>query len=208
MKNPVTHYLDLNQVSIQKNSGLIRIDTMGSEQVIIVSGNVYENAIDPFTGMEKGNSRGAKVILLGNEQGNYVMTAEMKFLGSHIANCPGCGWFGFAIRAQNCNDFEAVWFMPGGGGESKTVAYIPIIYGIAPYWSEAYQKSTKGTVPLPKNDWFKTKVVVKGRDISVYVGEKLVLKKQASYFLTTGYPGLFAGTATDVAFRRIQIIKN
>jgi hypothetical protein len=60
---------------------------------------------------------------------------------------------------------------------------------------------------LPKNEWFKTKVIVEGKNISIYVNNKLVLKKLASYFLTTGIPGLFAGTATDAAFRRIQIEK-
>jgi hypothetical protein len=203
--NPISMYIDLTSIKAQKNSELFNIDTIDNEQVIILEGNQYNNEIDPFTGMEKDNSRGAKVMLLGEVQGDYLMTVEMKFLGINLDDCPRCGWFGYAIRAQDFDNFEAVWFMPGGGGESNTVAYIPIAHGIGPYWSEAYNKSEKGNVKLPKNDWFKTKAVVKGKDISIYVDDNLVLKKKASYYLTTGTPGIFIGTATDAAFRRIRI---
>lgn len=198
-------YLDLTKIKIQKNSGLFRIDTIDNEQVIMLQGNEYNSEIDPFTGMEKDNSRGAKVILLGDVQGDYVMTVEMKFLDINLDDCPGCGWFGYAIRAQDYDNFETVWFMPGGVDGSNTVAYMPIAHGVGPYWAEAYKKSEKGNVILPKNDWFKTKVVVEGKDISIYVDDILVLKKKASYYLTTGTPGLFVGTATDAAFRRIKI---
>jgi hypothetical protein len=72
-------------------------------------------------------------------------------------------------------------------------------------WAEGYIKSEKGTVKLPKNDWFKAKAIVKGKDISIYVNNELVLEKKASYYLTSGYAGFFVGTATDAAFRKIKI---
>jgi hypothetical protein len=155
--------------------------------------------------MEKSNSRDAKVFLIGEKQTDYIMTAEMKFININLDDCEGCGWFGFAIRAQDFDNFEAIWFMPGT--DKNNVAYIPIAHGVGPYWAEGYMKSEKGTVKLPKNDWFKAKAIVKGKDISIYVNDELVLKKKASYYLTAGFAGFFVGTATDAAFRKVKIEK-
>ena len=75
----------------------------------------------------------------------------MKFLGFHIDDFPNGEWFGFAMRAQDLENFEIVWFMPGGG-ESNTVAYIPVAHGVCPWWTEAYNKQEKGNIALPEND--------------------------------------------------------
>ena len=194
---------NLDKIKTQCNSELFRIETIDNEKTVILEGNEYDSTIDPFTGMEKSNSRGAKVFLVGEKQTDYIMTAEMKFININLDNCEGCGWFGFAIRAQDFDNFEAVWFMPGTNKDN--VAYIPIAHGIGPYWSEGYIKSEKGTAKLYKHEWFRAKVIVKGKDISIYINDELVLKKKASYYLTSGFAGCFVGTATDAAFRKLKI---
>lgn len=203
--NSFAQNIDFKKVKIQNNSELFRIQKIENDEIIILEGNEYDASIDPFTGMEKSNSRDAKVFLIGEEQTDYMMTAEMKFININLENCEGCGWFGFAIRAQDFDNFEAVWFMPGV--DKNNVAYIPIAHGIGPYWAEGYIKSEKGTVKLPKNDWFEAKAVVKGKVISIYVNNELVLEKKASYYLTSGYAGFFVGTSTDAAFRNVKIEK-
>lgn len=197
--------IHLDTIQLHENSNLFKIELIDNEPIITLKGNEYDSSIDPFTGMEKDNSKGAKVILIGNKQTDYIMSAEMKFLDIHLNDCEGCGWLGFAIRAQDSDNFEAVWFMPGT--IKNNVAYIPIAHGVGPYWAEAYIKSEKGTVKLPKNDWFKAKAIVKGKDISIYVNDELVMKKKASYYLTSGFAGFFVGTATDASFRRVKIEK-
>ncbi len=199
----IAQNIDVDKIITQCNSELFRTKIIDNEKIIIVEGNEYDSSIDSFTGMEKSNSRDAKVFLIGEKQTDYIMTAEMKFINLNLDNCEGCGWLGFAIRAQDFDNFEAVWFMPGT--DKNNVAYIPIAHGVGPYWTEGYIKSEKGTVKLPKNDWFKTKVVVKGKDISIYVNNELILKKKASYYLTSGFAGFFVGTATDAAFRKVKI---
>lgn len=200
-------YLDLTKIKIEKNSDLFKIDTGDDEQVLTLIGNTYNQEIDEFTGKKKDDSRGGKVVLLGDKLRDYSMTVDMKFLGFHVENFPNGGWFGFALRAQDLENYEIVWFMPGGGGESNTVAYVPVAHGVAPWWTEAYNKQEKGNVALPKNDWFTARVNVKGDEFSVYVNDQFVFKKKMSYYLTSGKPGLFVGTATDVAFRRIKTDK-
>jgi hypothetical protein len=201
--NSFAQNINLSKIKIQSNSDLFKVDTIDNQATLIFEGNVFEASIDSFTGMEKSNSRGAKVFLIGEKQTDYVITAEMKFVNINLDNCNGCGWFGFAIRAQDFDNFEAVWFMPRM--DKNNVAYVPVAHGIAPYWTEAYKKSEKGTVKMPHNDWFEARAVVEGKDISIFVNNKLVLKKKASYYLTSGYAGFFVGTATDAAFRNVKI---
>lgn len=200
-----SEYLDLTKVSIEKNSALFKIDTVDNEQILMLTGNSYNQEIDEFTGKKTDDARGGKIILFGDRMGNYSMTVDMKFLGFHIDNFPSGGWFGYAMRAQDVANYELVWFMPGGGGESNTVAYVPVAHGVCPWWSEAYDKQEKGNIQLPKDDWFTARVDVVGDEFSVFVNGHFVFKKKLSYYLTTGKAGLFVGTATDVAFRRLKI---
>jgi hypothetical protein len=95
--------------------------------------------------------------------------------------------------------------MPGGGGESNTVAYVPVAHGVIPWWAEAYNKQEKGNIQLPQDDWFTTKIDVVEDEFTVFVNGQFVFRKKLSYYLTTGKPGLFVGTATDAAFRRLKI---
>ena len=198
-------YLNLKQIPIEKNTDLFKIDTIDNEQILILRGNTYNEEIDEFTGKKVDDSRGGKIILLGDKIGNYSMTVDMKFLGFHIDNFPSGGWFGYAMRAQDLENYEIVWFMPGGGGESNTIAYVPVAHGVCPWWTEAYNKQEKGNIHLPKDDWFTAKIDVNGDEFSVYVNGQFIFKKKLSYYLTTGKPGLFVGTATDVMFRRLKI---
>jgi hypothetical protein len=131
------------------------------------------------------------------------MEAEMRFLGHHHP-MPKAGWFGFAIRAQDFLNLEIVWFMPNAES-GNTVAYVPAAHGIVPWWTEAYTTQQKGRVPIPADAWFRARVDVIDDEFTLYVDDQLVFTRKITYYLTTGRPGLFAGTATDAAFRRISI---
>lgn len=196
-------YIDLNEIKIEKNSNLFQVDTLDNEQILLLKNNMYNQEIDSFTGRVVDDVRG-KVILLGEVKHDYMMTVDMKFLGTHI-DMQGAGWFGFALRAQDCDNYEVVWFMPGGVEEANTVAYIPVAHGVVPWWTEAYSKQEKGDIPIPKDDWFTARIEVKGDEFSIYVDNTFVFKKKMAYYLKYGRPGLFVGTATDAVFRRIKI---
>jgi hypothetical protein len=200
----VSRYIHLEKIKIEKNSDAFTVDTLDGEQFLMLKDNEYHREIDSFTGKAIDDVRG-KVILFGEERRDYAMTVDMKFLGTHI-DMPGAGWFGVVIRAQDCDNYEVVWFMPGASDGASTVAYVPVAHGVVPWWTEAYAGQEKGNVPLPQNDWFAVRVDVSGDEFSLYVNSKFVLKKKLTYYLQSGRPGLFVGTATDAAFRRIQII--
>ncbi|HOB84132.1 MAG TPA: hypothetical protein PK521_05130 [Bacteroidales bacterium] len=200
------NYLDLTRITIEKNSDLFKIDTIDNEQVLLLTGNIYDQEIDDFTGKKKDDAYG-KVILFGDRLSDYSMTVDMKFAGFHDENSPTGGWFGFALRAQDVENYEVVWFMPGGGGEFNKVAYVPVAHGIVPWWTEAYEKQEKGNVALPINDWFTARIDLQGDEFSVYVNNQFVFKKKITYYLSSGKPGIYVGTATDVAVRRIKIYK-
>ena len=94
--------------------------------------------------------------------------------------------------------------MPEAEG-SDSIAHIAVAHGIVPWWTEAYSNQKKGSVPIPKNDWFMAKVDVINDEFLVYFNDHFVFKKKLTYYLKEGRPGFFVGTATDVAFRRIKI---
>ena len=89
--------------------------------------------------------------------------------------------------------------------ERNTVAYVPVAHGIVPWWTEAYSKQEKGDVFIPQDDWFSARVEVIGDEFAIFVNDHFVFEKKLAYYLKYGRPGLFVGTATDVAFRRIRI---
>lgn len=196
------NFLDLKQIEIETNSSLFKIKMQNNEQVLQVMNNVYNTEIDEKTGKPTDDVRG-KVILLGPVRTDYSMEADMKFLGHHL-EMEAAGWFGFVVRAQDCDNYEVVWFMPGAEGESS-VAYLPVAHGIVPWWTEAYSTQKKGSVPVPKNKWFRARVDVIGDELSAYLGDNFIFKKKLSYYLKEGRPGFFVGSSTDVVFRRIKI---
>ncbi len=55
------------------------------------------------------------------------------------------------------------------------------------------------------SDWFEAEIIVNEDEFSVYVNGAFIFKKKLTYYLRSGRPGLFIGTATDVMFRKIQI---
>ena len=113
-------------------------------------------------------------------------------------------FIGIVIRARDLENYELVWFMPNAE-EEKTVAYVPVAHGIVPWWTEAYQKQEKGIYPLPQNDWFRARVDVLKDEFTVQIGGEEIFTKKLTYNLHQGTPGLYVGTATDAAFRNIQI---
>ncbi len=199
----MNQYIDLKKIKIEKNSDLFKITPLNNEQALILKNNLYNQKIDTVSGKEIDSVYG-KVILLGDVKKDYKMVVDMKFLGTHI-DMKGAGWFGFAVRAQDCENYELVWFMPGGAEETNTVAYLPVAHGIVPWWTEAYANQKKGNIQIPQKDWFTARIDVKGDEFTVYLNEQLVFNKKLTYYLRSGRPGLFVGTATDVAFRRIKI---
>jgi hypothetical protein len=184
-------FLELSKESIQTNSPLWQIAELEGEQVIQVTGNAEADHV------------GGKVALLGRSRRDYSMWAELKFLGHHLGDRKA-GWFGLVMRARDLENYELVWFMPQAEG-GKTVAYLSVAHGIVPWWTEAYVGQQKGTAHIPDDAWFRTRVDVLKDKMSLYLEDQPVFTKKLTYYLSEGFPGLYVGTATDAAFRRIVI---
>ena len=46
---------------------------------------------------------------------------------------------------------------------------------------------------------------MKGNTFSIFVNGQFVLEKKLTYFIESGRPGFFVGTATSAAFRRVRV---
>lgn len=187
----MNEYINFTNIALETNSPLWQIGESESEPILSVTGN------------EQVNHIGGTVALIGSTRRNYTMQAEMRFLGHHLPQQRG-GWFGFVMRAQDTQNYELVWFIPNAEG-GKTVAYLAVAHGIVPWWTEAYASQEKGITSVPYDTWFKARVDVLGNEFTLYVNNQEVFRKKLTYYLSDGRPGLYVGTATDVAFRRVVV---
>ena len=184
--------LKLGDLDVAAISDLWSVDESGEEPVLQLLGHTRVEHI-----------RDSQVALIDFAGSDYSVEAEMRFVANHLPD-PTAGWFGFALRAQDFANYEIVWFIPGAR-RGFTVAYVPVAHGIVPWWTEAYETQEKGTVPIPKDDWFKARADVKGDSFSIYVDGRLVFEKKLTYYIEAGRPGFFCGTATDAKFRRVSV---
>lgn len=184
----------LRGLALETNSPLFQVVEDGDDDILQLTGNT-----------RIGHIRGGKVALFGESRRNYSVQAEMKFLGHHVPDMERAGWFGFVFRAQDFENFELVWFMPNAAEGRDTVAYVPVAHGVCPWWTEAYETQKKGNPELPQENWFRARVDVHRDEFSVYVNDAFVFKKKLTYFLEEGRPGVFLGTGTDAAFRRVVV---
>ncbi|MGB2895944.1 MAG: hypothetical protein WBB65_07270 [Anaerolineales bacterium] len=187
----MSNVIMLSQSKLETNSDLWEIVDADGERVLQIVGN---RKVDHVSG---------KIALFDEPRCNYTMSADMRFLGHHLLEGSG-GWFGFAVRARDELNYELVWFMPLAE-KNGTVAYLSVAHGIVPWWTEAYSTQQKGGPTIPANDWFRARVDVIGDELSIYVENEFVFTKKLTYYLSEGCPGLYVGTATDAAFRRIEI---
>lgn len=149
---------------------------------------------------------GGKVLLFGDPDWTDVaVEAEMRFLKGRMPDNPLRAWFGFALRAQNVDNFELFWLMPQHSGKVGAVAYVPVAHGVIPWWTEAYGAQAHGKADVPNDRWISVRAEVKGREARIYVDGGLALEKTLSYYLHRGRVGLYVGTCTDAAFRRLRV---
>ena len=177
---------------IEASSDRWRVDESSGEPVLQFDGRTH---------ME--HMRNPEVALIDCTANDYSVEAEMRFVANHLPD-PGAGWFGFALRAQDLQNCEIVWFMPRAWS-GATVAYVPVAHGIVPWWAEAYATQKKGNVPIPDGEWFKARADVSGKRFTIYVNNELVFEKPLTYYVESGRPGFFVGTATDAEFRRVTV---
>lgn len=184
--------LKLGPWSVKASSELWSVDDISPEPVLQLTGHTQVEHI-----------RDSQVALIDWDGSDYSLEAEMHFITCHLDD-PTAGWFGFALRAQDFFNYEVVWFIPGAP-RGFTVAYVPVAHGIVPWWSEGYETQEKGTVPIPRDNWFKARADVQKGRFSIYVNDQFVFEKRLTYYLESGRPGFFVGTATDAKFRRVQV---
>ncbi|MHA2168675.1 MAG: family 16 glycoside hydrolase [Candidatus Kariarchaeaceae archaeon] len=188
----VLSFFDLTSSPIITNSDQWETLVDKEEPIIQITNNVEEDHI------------GGKVALLGAKLKNYKMEAEFKFLGHHLS-LEQAGWFGFVIRAKDLKNYELLWFMPQLEGDIK-IAYLPVAHGIVPWWTEAYNTQEKVSVKIAHDSWFHARVEAIGNEITVYIDDMKLITKKLTYYLEEGYPGLYVGTSTDAAFRKIRLV--
>ncbi|HKJ27138.1 MAG TPA: hypothetical protein VJ965_05845 [Anaerolineales bacterium] len=187
----MAEFVDLAQINLETNSPLWQVVNLDHEMTIQITNN-----------QEEDHTHGI-VALLPELKRNYRMQIEMKFLGHYLED-ETAGWFGLAMRAQDVENYELVWFMPNVKHDTN-VAYLPVAHGIVPWWTEAYARQEKEHIELPEKDWFLVQVDVIGDEFTLYVNGEKIMHKRFTYYLSEGKPGFYVGTATNAAFRLVKL---
>ncbi len=187
----MANLINLAAANLETNSPLWHIAELEGELVLQVLNNRHEDHI------------GGRVALVGGPRHNYTMQAEMRFWRHHLPQ-DRAGWFGFVLRAQDTDNYELVWFMPGAA-YGKTAAYLAVAHGVVPWWTEAYASQEKAGPAIPLDRWFQASIDVQEDEFTLYVEGQTVFRKKLTYYRTVGRPGFYVGTCTDAAFRRVAI---
>ncbi|GAB4052933.1 LamG domain-containing protein [Spirosoma litoris] len=77
---------------------------------------------------------------------------------------------GFGFRIQDKDEFEHIYLRPHRVGNPDAIQYIPVFHG-QDSWQFYYGDGYSTTVNYPMNEWVHIKLVVRGSQAEVYIGQ-------------------------------------
>lgn len=119
------------------------------------------------------------------------------------------GFVGIAFHIRDSNHYETLYFRPGSSGTGYAVQYMPKKKPEFNWWDyEALSWQAKAT--LPETTWFHVKVVVKNREMKVYLDNgpnPVMTRSDLDPDLSHGSVGFWLGNCSGGAYRNLKIIK-
>lgn len=117
------------------------------------------------------------------------------------------GFVGIAFHIKDSNHYETLYFRPGSSGTGEAVQYMPKKKPEFDWWDyEAASWQSKAI--LPETAWFHVKVVVKGREMKVYLNDESVpvmTRTDLDPDLPHGSVGFWLGNCPSGAYKNLKI---
>jgi hypothetical protein len=120
------------------------------------------------------------------------------------------GFVGVAFHIQDSNHYETVYFRPGASGTGEAVQYMPKKKAEFDWW-DYEAASWQSSAVLPETNWFHVKIVIKGREMKVYLDNKpapVMIRSDLDASLPRGSAGFWLGNSPSGAYRNLKIEKN
>jgi Putative Ig domain len=117
------------------------------------------------------------------------------------------GYLGLAFRIRDEHRYETLYFRPGSSETANAVQYMPEKkdeFNWPDYEDLKYQSAA--TLPLKK--WFHVKVLVKGRTLTVYLGDQpapVFVYDDLDASLPEGSVGFWLGNSPSGAYRNLKV---
>ena len=119
------------------------------------------------------------------------------------------GFVGIAFHIQDSNHYETLYFRPGSSGTAEAVQYMPKKKPEFDWWDYEAASWQAGAV-LPETGWFHVKVVIKGREMKVYLDNQpapVMSRKDLDSSLPHGSAGFWLGNSSSGAYKNLKIEK-
>src|ERR1700722_1207861 len=119
------------------------------------------------------------------------------------------GFVGLAFHIQDSNHYETLYFRPGSSGTGEAIQYMPKKKPQFDWWDYEAASYQAGCV-LPEKDWFHVKVVVRNREMTVYLNDQptpVMTRSDLDPALPKGSVGFWLGNCTAGAYKNLKIKK-
>jgi len=117
------------------------------------------------------------------------------------------GFVGLAFHIRDSNHYETLYFRLGSSGTGEAVQYMPKKKPEFNWWDyEAL--SWQASATLPETGWFHVKVVVKGREMKVYLNDQpapIMSRTDLDPALPHGSVGFWLGNCPSGAYKNLKI---
>jgi hypothetical protein len=120
------------------------------------------------------------------------------------------GFVGIAFHIRDSNHYETLYFRPGSSGTISAIQYMPKKKPEFDWW-DYEADSFQASAILPVSDWFHVKVIVKNREMTVYLNNQpgpVMTRTDLDPGLPNGSVGFWLGNCASGAYKNLKIKKS
>ena len=117
------------------------------------------------------------------------------------------GFVGLAFHIQDNNHYETVYFRPGSSGTGSAVQYMPKTKPEFNWW-DYEAASWQANAILPEIAWFHVKVVVRNKEMKVFLNNSstpVMTRSDLDPDLPHGSVGFWLGNCPSGAYKNLKI---
>jgi hypothetical protein len=117
------------------------------------------------------------------------------------------GYVGLAFRIRDEHHYETIYFRPGASDSAFAVQYMPEKRDEFD-WPDYEDLKYQSVATLPLKDWFHVRVIVRGRTLTVYVGNRpapVFVYDDLDAGLPEGSVGFWLGNCPSGAYRNLKV---
>lgn len=165
-----------------------------------------------FEAYEGADSLVLKRKVMDSKSASIAYPRDLHFKDGIIefdAASPGgaSGYLGLAFRIRDEHRYETIYFRPGSSDTANAVQYMPEKKDEF-NWPDYEDSKYQSAATLPLKGWFHVKAIVRGRTLTVYLGDQaapVFVYDDLDESLPEGSVGFWFGNSPSGAFRNLKV---